>query len=344
VDQISIIGLDLAKGVFHVVGRDASNCKVLSRRLRRSQVEAFFERLPRCVVAMEACSSAHYWARRVRALGHDVRLIPPVYVKPYVVRNKNDPRDADGLSLAVQRPDIPTVQIKEPEQQARACLHRVRDLLIRQRTQAANQIRGLAAEFGLHARVGRAGLRELTTQVEASDMPAVARLAIALQARQHAELDQKIDELTDQISAQALACEQARRLMSIPGIAEICADAVMARMPDPASYRSGRDFAAWLGLTRLDRSTGGKAKTQGRISKRGDKSLRRLLVLGATSVIAAQRRSRRLDPWIAGLLKRRPFKVVATALAAKMARIAWALLVRGQTYQSNHQPKLSATA
>jgi transposase len=341
-DQISIVGFDLGKGAFQVVGRDASGARVLSRRLRRAQVEPFFARLPRCIVAMEACSSAHYWGRRLSALGHDVRLIPPIYVRPYVVRNKNDARDADGLSLAVQRPDIPTVPIKTPEQQARTSVHRVRDLLIRQRTAAANQIRGLAAEFGLIARAGREGLKELILQVEGSDLPKAARESIALQGLHHAELDAKITALTRDIALSARSCEQARRLMAIPGVGEICADALMARIPDPASFRSGRDFAAWLGLTRLDHSTGGKPKTQGPISKRGDRSLRRLLVLGATAVIARQRRARRLDPWIAGLLSRRCFRIAATALAAKTARIVWALLVRGETYQSGHQPRLAA--
>ncbi len=342
-DQISIIGLDLAKGVFQVVGRNAAGEKVLVRQLRRSQVEPFFAKLEPGVVAMEACASAHFWARRLQALGHDVRLIPPIYVKPYVVRNKNDARDADGLSLAVQRPDIPTVQIKQPEQQARASLHRVRDLLVRQRTQVVNQIRGLAGEYGLVAREGREGLKGLIVLIQqAADLPDLARQALLVQARHHGELGQKLDELTAQICAQARACEQARRLMTIPGIAEIGADALIARLPDASMFRSGRDLSAWLGLTRLDHSTGGKPRTQGPISKRGDRTLRRLLVLGATSVIARQRRTGKLDPWIAGLLQRRPFKVAATALAAKMARIVWALLVRGETYQSGHQPKLAA--
>jgi transposase len=343
VDQISIIGLDLAKGVFQVVGRNARNEKVLCRRLRRAQVEPFFAKLAPCLVAMEACSSAHFWGRRLQGLGHEVRLIPPIYVKPYVVRNKNDARDAEGLSLAVQRPDIPTVQIKTPEQQAGGSLHRVRDQLIRQRTQCVNQVRGLAAEFGLCARPGRRGFEQLVLDIErAKDLPQLARQGLLLQAAHHRELCDKIDELTAGICAQARACEEARRLMTIPGVAELCADAMIARLPDAGTFRSGRDLAAWLGLTRLDRSTGGKPKTQGPVSKRGDRSLRRLLVLGATSVIAHQRRTGRLDPWIAALLQRRPFKVVATALAAKMARIAWALLARGETYQGGHQPKLAA--
>ncbi len=293
-DKISIVGLDLAKGVFQVVGRTAANEQVLCKRLRRGQVEAFFAGLEPCVVAMEACASAHFWARRLQALGHEVRLIPPIYVKPYVVRNKNDARDADGLSLAVQRPDIPTVPVKSPEQQARASLHRVRDLLIRQRTQAANQIRGLAGEYGLLARPGREGLKGLIVLIqETADLPELARQTLLVQARHHGELDQKVDELTAQICAQARACEAARRLMTIPGLAEIAADALIARLPDAKMFRSGRDLAAWLGLTRLDRSTGGKAKTQGPISKRGDRALRRLLVLGATSVIAHQRAHRK---------------------------------------------------
>ncbi len=341
-EKVSIVGFDLAKGVFQVVVRSAANEKVLCKRLRRSQVEPFFARLDPCMVAMEACASAHFWARRLRALGHEVRLIPPIYVKPYVVRNKNDARDADGLSLAVQRPDIPTVPIKSPEQQAGASLHRVRDLLLRQRTQGINQIRGLAGEYGLIAHAGRQGFKELIEQIATADLPEVAREVLLLQADHHRELGEKIDELTRTICAQARACQEARRLMTIPGLAEIGAHAMIARLPDAKSFRSGRDLAAWLGLTRLDHSTGGKPRTQGHISKRGDRALRRLLVLGATSVIAHQRRTKTLDPWIAGLLQRRPFRVVATALAAKMARIAWALLVRGETYQSGHQPRLAA--
>lgn len=341
-DQISIIGLDLAKSVFQVVGRTAAGEKLLARRLRRGQVEPFFAKLAPCVVAMEASSGAHFWARRLRELGHDVRLIPPIYVKPYVVRNKNDARDADGLSLAVQRPDIPSVPIKSPEQQGQASLHRVRDLLIRQRTQCANQIRGLAAEYGLIARPGREGLKQLFAEIAQVDLPEAARQSLLIQARHHAELGEKADALTASICAEARACEDARRLMAIPGIGEISAHALIARLPDASSFRSGRDLAAWLGLTRLDHSTGGKPKTQGPISKRGDRALRRLLVLGATSVIAHQRRTGRLDPWIAGLLARRPFRVAATALAAKMARIVWALLAKGQTYQSGHQPRLAA--
>jgi transposase len=334
--------LDLAKSVFQVVGRTAAGEKALARRLRRSQVEPFFARLAACVVAMEASSGAHFWARRLRELGHEVRLIPPIYVKPYVVRNKNDARDADGLSLAVQRPDIPTVRIKSAEQQGQASLHRVRDLLIRQRTQCANQIRGLAAEYGLTARPGREGLKALFAEIAQADLPEAARQSLLVQARHHAELGEKAAELAASIASEAKACEDARRLMTIPGIGEIAGHALVARLPDASSFRSGRDLAAWLGLTRLDHSTGGKPRTQGPISKRGDRALRRLLVLGATSVIAHQRRTGRLDPWIAGLIARRPFRVAATALAAKMARIVWALLVRGETYQSGHQPKLAA--
>jgi transposase len=342
VDEVSTIGFDLAKKAFHVVGRDRQGQKVLSRALRRGQVEPFFAKLPACVVAMEACGSANYWARRLQALGHDVRLIPPIYVKPYVVRNKNDARDADGLSLAVLRADIRTVQIKTPEQQACASVHRVRDLLIRQRTASANQIRGLAAEFGLVARAGVPGLKDLVALVAQSDLPSAARAAIAAQARHYAQLDVEIEALSDQITQHVRSCEAARRLTTIPGVGPIAADALIARLPDPTMFRSARDLAAWLGLTRRDFSTGGKAKTQGPISKQGDRSLRRLLVLGATSVIASQRRNKRLDPWIAGLLTRRCFRIAATALAAKNARTVWALLVRGGSYQPNHQPRLAA--
>lgn len=343
-EEVSTIGLDLAKSVFHAVGRDASGQRVFSRALRRGQVEPFFAALPRCVVAMEACGGAHHWARRLQALGHEVRLIPPIYVKPFVVRNKNDQRDADGLSQAVRLPDTRTVPIKTAEQQGRASLHRVRDLLVRQRTQAANQIRGLAAEFGLVARQGAAGLAELIAAVAAAeDLPAAVQQAVAVQAAHHAHLDQQIEQLTQEIAQAARACETARRLMTIPGLGEISADAFTTAAPAATQFRSGRDFAAWLGLTQRGYATGGKPQgAHAPISKRGDKKLRRLLVLGATAVVARQRRSANPDPWIAALLKRRPFRVVAVALAAKTARIIWALLTRGGTYQRGHKPRLTA--
>ena len=341
-DEVITIGLDLAKSVFHAVGREVSGQVVFSRQLRRSQVEGFFARQTPCVVAMEACGSAHDWARRLAALGCEVKLIAPIYVKPYVVRNKNDARDADGLSQAAQRPDMRTVAVKSAEQQARASLHRVRDLMIRQRTQVMNQVRGIAAEFGLTARVGRTGLADLISQSRAADLPAPARLAIDLQARHLNELDTEIAELTGQIVRQAKATPDARRLMTIPTVGEVVADAFLARLPNLATFKSGRDLAAWLGLTRLDKSTGGKPRTSGPISKKGDKALRRLLVLGATAVIARQQRDKRLDPWIAGIIRKRCFRVAAVALAAKTARIIWAILVRGGTYQSGHQPTLAA--
>ena len=262
-DEVITIGLDLAKGVFHAVGRDASGQMLFSRRLRRGQVEGFFARQGPCVVAMEACGSAHDWARRLEALGCGVKLIAPIYVKPYVVRNKNDARDADGLSQAAQRPGMRTVSIKSAEQQARASLHRVRDLMIRQRTQVMNQVRGIAAEFGLTARVGRTGLADVIAQVRAAGLPGPARLAIDLQARHLNELDAEIAELTGQIVRQARATPDARRLMTIPTVGEIVADAFLARLPNLAAFKSGRDLAAWLGLTRLDKSTGGKARTSG---------------------------------------------------------------------------------
>jgi transposase len=341
VDEIITIGLDVAKGVFHAVGRDAAGVKLFSRQLRRGQVEGFFARHAPCVVVMEACGSAHDWGRRLEALGCRVKLIAPIYVKPYVVRNKNDARDADGLSQAGQRPDMRTVAVKSAEQQARASLHRVRDLMIRQRTQIMNQIRGIAAEFGLTTRVGRPGLKDLLAQAQAAELPGPARLAIDLQARHLGELDAEVAELTAQIARQARASPDARRLMTIPAVGEVVADAFLARLPDLATFKTGRDLAAWLGLTRLDKSTGGKARTSGPISKKGDKALRRLLVLGATAVIARQQRDKRLDPWIAGIIKKRCFRVAAVALAAKTARIIWAILAHGGTYQSGHRPTLA---
>lgn len=341
-DKAITVGLDLAKGVFHAVGREASGELSFSRRLRRGQVEPFFAKLAPCIVAMEACGSAHHWGRRLQALGCQVRLIAPIYVKPYVVRNKNDARDADGLSQAAQRLGVRTVAVKSAEQQARASLHRVRDLMVRQRTATMNQIRGLLAELGLVARQGRTGLAALMAEAEASELPSAAKLALRAQADHLAELDAHIAQLTADVVRQARACPDAVRLMSVPTIGEVAADALMARLPDPASFKSGRDLAAWLGLTRLDHSTGGKLRASGPISKKGDRALRRLLVLGATAVIARQQRQGRLDPWIAGLINKRCFRVAAVALAAKTARIVWALLVRGGTYQSAHQPRLAA--
>lgn len=340
-EQVSTIGLDLAKGVFQVHGEDDSGGVRLVRTLRRGQVEAFFTRLSPCVVAMEACSSAHHWGRRLTEMGHQVRLIPPIYVKPFVARNKTDAKDAEAICQAARQPRTRTVAIKTPEQQALGALHRVRDLLVRQRTQVANQIRGLASEFGLIERVGRAGLRALIEQVAASDLPDLARRAIAIQARHCAELDEETTELERQIAHHARSDAQARRLTTIPGVAAIIASAILARAPDPSTFACGRDFAAWLGLTPLQRSSGGK-QASGGISKRGDKSLRRLLILGATARLAHARRTGRGDPWALALLARRPFRVAATALAAKTARVIWALMAHGETYQPGHKPNLAA--
>jgi transposase len=336
--EVSTVGLDLAKGVFQVHGEDVEGHKLVARPLRRSQLEAFFAKLAACVVAMEACAGAHYWGRRLAALGHRVLLIPPIYVKPFVARNKTDARDAEAICQAAQRPNIRTVAIKSLEQQARGCPHRVRDLLVRQRTQVSNQIRGLASEFGLIAKVGHAGTRELIALVADSDLPEAARRALAVQARHYVGLGEQIAELEAEIRAEARANAEARRLITIPGVAEITASAILAQTPDMTIFRTGRDFAAWLGLTPLQRSSGGK-QASGGISKRGDKALRRLLILGATARLAHARRSRTPDPWISGLLARRPFRVAAVALAAKTARVIWAMLVKGGTYKPGHQPK-----
>ena len=340
--EVSTVGLDLAKRVFHVHGEDGSGAKIFSRPLTRSQLEPFFQKLERCVVAMEACSSAYHWARRLQAMGHRVALIPPIYVKPFVVRNKNDARDAEGICRAAQRPGIRTVPVKTEAQQASGALHRVRDLLVRQRTQAANQIRGLAAEFGLIAPLGPAGFKGLLEAIDASALPAPAGLALAAQARHWATINTEIKALEATIVAEARACPATLRLMGVPGVGPLTAHALVANLPDMTIFRSGRDLAAWLGLTRKDRSTGGRAITSGSISKRGNKTLRRLLVLGATARLSHERRKKAPDPWLAGLLAKKAFRVVAVAQAAKTARIVWALLIRGEAYQPNHRPRLAA--
>jgi transposase len=261
-------------------------------------------------------------------------------VKPFVARNKTDACDADAICQAARRPNIRTVAIKSLEQQALGCPHRVRDLLVRQRTQASNQIRGLASEFGLIAKVGHAGTRDLIARVADSDLPQAARRAIAIQAVHYNQIGEQIAELENDIRAEAQANDHARRLTTIPGVAEITASAILAQAPDMTTFRTGRDFAAWPGLTPLQRSSGGK-QASGGISKRGDKNLRRLLILGATARLAHARRSRTPDRWISGLLARRPFRVAAVARAAKTARVIWALLAKGGTYQPQHQPRLT---
>jgi transposase len=332
--KISMIGLDLAKNVFQVHGVDACGQVVLRRQLRRGQVERFFAELPPCVVGMEACGGAHYWARVVQQLGHEVRLMHASYVKPYVKRNKNDGRDAEGVCEAMQRPTMRFVPVKSEAQQGVLAVHRTRELLIRQRTMTGNGLRAGLAEFGIVAAQGVKGLRQLMSALAAGDcaIPEAARAALSLLAVQWEHLDRAVTKLEGEIVRAVRAEATARRLLEIPAVGPIGASAVLAKVPDPHVFRSARDFAAWVGLTPKGSGTGGKHHS-GHISKQGDKTLRTLFVLGATSHLRQEIARGVKDPWLRELLARRPFRVVAVALAAKTARVIWAMLVTGEFYR-----------
>ena len=332
--EISMIGLDIAKNVFQVHAIDAAGNVVLRRQLRRSQVEKFFGDLPPTRVGMEACGSAHHWGRVIGSCGHEVRLMPPSYVKPYVKRNKNDGRDAEAICEAVSRPTMRIVPVKSVEQQAVLSVHTTRSLLVRQRTMVANAMRAMLSEIGIVAAQGVKGLRELMSKLEepSAAVPELMRGALQMLARQWQALDQAERALERQIKQAAAADQDARRLMEVPSVGPIIASAVIAKVADPQVFHSGRDFAAWIGLTGRDRGTGGKSRP-GPISKQGDRMLRALLICGASAYLRQARRRGITDPWLRALLARRPYKVVMVALAAKTARIIWAMLATGQHYR-----------
>jgi len=339
--QITTIGLDIAKNVFQVHGIDAAEKVVVRKQLRRGQVFAFFAALPPCLIGMEACATAHYWARELTKLGHEVRLMPAKDVKAYVKRNKNDAADAEAICEAVRRPTMRFVRAKSAEQQGRLMQHRARDLLLRQRTQTINALRAHLAELGIAAAQGREGLKQLLTIIadEGDErVPIDARASLIVLAAQLQALQTMIGSIEKRLVVQHRANEASKRLESVPGIGLIGASAIAATVTDPKAFRSGRDFAAWIGLVPRQDSTGGKQKL-GPISKQGDRYLRRILVVGAHSVLRRAKQSPEKYPWLTQLLARRPFKVVAIALANKMARIAWALLASGGRYRA---PRLAA--
>jgi len=339
--QITTIGLDIAKNVFQVHGIDAAEKVVVRKQVRRGQVMKFFTALSPCLVGIEACATAHHWARELTKLGHEVRLMPARDVKAYVKRNKNDAADAAAICEAVRRPTMRFVGVKSAEQQGRLMQHRTRDLLLRQRTQLINALRGHMGELGMVAAQGREGLKTLLAIVaKGADehLPVDARASLIVLATQLEALQTMIRAIEKRIVAQHRASEASKRLATIPGIGVLGASAITATVTDPSAFRSGRDFAAWIGLVPRQDSTGGKQKL-GPISKQGDRYLRRLLVIGAHSVLRRAKQSPQNYPWLTQLLARRPFKVVAVALANKMARVAWALLARGSTYRV---PQLAA--
>jgi transposase len=338
-DQIIRIGMDTSKRFFQLHGVNAAEQPVLRRRLTRKQMIAFFEKLPPTVVGMEACGGSHHWGRLLTSLGHEPKLMPPQLSKPYVKRNKNDSRDAEGACEAMSRPTMRFVRVKTTEEQAALMLAGIRDRLVRNRTQLANSIRGYAAEFGLIAPKGCDKIEELLLRTQREEsLPAMARELFDDLAKEYAQLEVRFAELDAKLTAWHRSNECSRRLDEIPGVGPVGAALTVMKVPDPKAFRNGRDYAAWLGLTPKDHSTAGKHRL-GVITRAGDEELRRLLVLGATSVINQVRLGRRkASPWLAALLKRKPPKLAAVALANKNARICWKLMVSGERYNPRSMP------
>jgi transposase len=341
--EVSTIGLDIAKSVFQVHGVDATGAVVMRKRISRAKVLDFFCGLSPCLVGIEACPSAHHWSRELAALGHTVRLMPPNYVKAYLKRSKNDANDAAAICEAVTRPSMRFVPIKTREQQTGLMLHRSRQLLVRQRTMLSNAIRGHMAELGIISAKGRNGTTELLKVVANSEdarIPPIARFCLDLLARQYRSLTAEIGSIDKRIQAWHRACEDSRRLEEIPGIGPIVATALVAEVGDWQQFRSGRNLAAWIGLVPKQHSTGGKERL-GSITKQGNRYLRWLLVAGAMAVIRYARQHGTKRAWLTRLMTRRPAKVAAVALANKIARMAWAIMARGERFT---EPRLLQAA
>ena len=338
---ITTIGFDIAKSVFQVHGVDAEGHLVIRRQLKRRRVIAFFQKMPPCLVGIEACASSHYWSRELQAIGHTVRLMPPAYVRPYVKRQKNDMADAEAICEAVTRANMRFVPTKTPEQQSGLTLHRTRHLFMRQQTSVINAIRAHLAEFGIVAPVGRRGVEELLCVVaDPNDkrLPEIVRASVAALASQLLSLKKQILDFDRMIMAWHRSNQTSKRLNCIPGVGPLLATALIASVPDPKAFRSGRNFSAWIGLVPKQRSSGGRERL-GSISKQGDRYLRSLFVTGAFAVIRyAKIHGTKHRPWLTALLARRPTKVAAIALANKLARMAWAMMATGARY--NYPPAL----
>ncbi|MEW9616232.1 IS110 family transposase [Shinella sp. S4-D37] len=335
-EKITIVGLDLAKSIFQVHAITEDGHVAVRRALRRSQVLEFFRQISPCLVGMEACGSAHYWANAIGELGHTVRLMPPAYVKPYVKRNKTDAADAEAICEAVTRPTMRFVPVKSPEEQAASMVLKTRELFVRQRSQTANAMRAHMAELGVVAATGMTSIAKLIAILRDDRdgrLPNSARVALLEMAEQIEKLTARIEALDAKIIAAVKTDEAARRLTTIPGVGPIIAASVRAAVHDPEAFRTGRDLAAWIGITPRANSSGGKERL-GKISKQGNKQLRTLLIVGATSVLKQARRGVKLPAWVVSLLARKAYKVAAVALANKIARTIWALLVKGGTYQA----------
>ena len=333
----TIIGLDIAKSSFQIHGVAACGRTTLRKKLRRGKVLEFFANLPACLIGMEACGGAHYWARELTKLGHEVRLMPPQYVKPYVKTNKHDAADAEGCCEAVQRPGMRFVPVKSETQQSLLMLHRIRDRLVAERTGTISAIRGHMAEFGIVAARRGLGMKELLaiiSDIDDARLPSMARELLVLQVEHLRAIEGRITDLDGRLLRQAHNDEAARRLTAIPGIGPVIATAMVATVVDAQIFPNGRSFAAWLGLTPRQHATGGRERLLG-ISKRGDGYLRRQLMHGARSLVRlAAGRKGRFWTWIDGLVARRPFNVVVAAVANKLARIIWAMLGRSETYRA----------
>jgi transposase len=338
VEQISRIGMDTSKHIFQLHGVNAAEEPVLRKKLRRKEMVRFFAELQPTQVAIEACGSSHHWARLLQSFGHEVKLIPPQFVKPYVKRNKNDAADAEALCEAMSRPTMRFVPVKTAEQQAALMLVGVRERLVRNRTQLSNAIRGYAAEVGVTVSKGLSRIEQVLERVAADKaIPALARELFAIHGKEYGQLQVRLEEIEARLMAwhRADACSQ--RLAEIPGIGPIGASMLVMKTPAPETFRSSRHFAAWLGLTPKDHSTAGKSKLGG-ITRAGDEALRSVLVAGSTSVLHRVRQRGTGSPWLIDLLERKPPKLAAVALANKNARIAWKLMVSGERYRTTPTP------
>ncbi len=343
--KITTVGIDLAKNIFQVHGADREGTPVLRRKLRRSGMLKFFEALEPCLIGLEACGGAHHWARELIARGHDVRLMPPQYVKPYVKRHKNDVTDAEAICEAVTRPTMRFVPVKTVDQQSVLMLHRSRDLLVRQRTMLTNAMRGHFSELGIVVGQGRRNigvLVELVRSMPEEHVPAIAREVLETLILQLEALQTRITDLEATLKSWHRSNPASQRLASIPGVGPITATAIVATVGDARQFKSGREFAAWIGLVPRQHSSGGKERLGG-ITKRGDAYIRRLLIHGARTVLRWRRqRKDTASAWLQGLLERRPVNIVTVAVANKSARIAWALLNRGETYKAPAAPSVAS--
>jgi transposase len=336
--NLTTIGIDLAKNVFQVHGADEKGKAVLKKQLKRAQMLPFFANLTPCRIGMEACGSAHYWARKLQALGHTVQLIAPQYVKPFVKRNKNDAADAEAICEAMMRPNMPTVPIKNASQQAILSVHRARQGFVKARTAQANQIRGLLAEYGIVIPKGMGHIAKRVPEIledGENDLPGSFRLLIERLVDHLKELDRQVRELEAQIQLWHRDNSASQKLAKIPGIGPMTASATVASVGDARNFKNGRQLAAWLGIVPRQHSTGGKSTLLG-ISKRGDSYLRTLLIHGARAVIRVAERKPNADPWLKNLLARRHKNVAAVALANKNVRTIWALLAHDRDYESGY--------